>query len=100
MMTRTLTFALIALASASAFVPTQAVAAPVVIEAGKFSSPMTNVAASCQQIGAQVAAQQGGTLAAASSATEGGRAVCKLVIVVPDNNGGRPQRKQITVDQS
>jgi len=54
-------------------------------------------AANCNGVGRQVAASMGGKLISASPGTQGGRAVCKLVIAVPSNDGGPPTLVNQTV---
>lgn len=58
------------------------------------------VAGDCYQIGQQVARSSGGELIRAMPANKQGKAVCVVVIAVPGKDGGRPQRKQIVVDQN
>ena len=53
--------------------------------------------ADCYAIGEQQAAQQGGTLAAASDAVKNGQPVCRVIVVVPGQNGERPKRVEIIV---
>jgi hypothetical protein len=54
-------------------------------------------AADCYVIGEQQAAAQGGTLAAASDAVQNGQPVCRVIVVVPGQNGERPKRVEIIV---
>ena len=58
------------------------------------------VAGDCYQIGQQVARNAGGELIRAMPDTKQGKAVCVVVIAIPGKDGGRPQRKQIVVDQN
>jgi hypothetical protein len=57
------------------------------------------VQADCFAVGQDKAAEMGGTLAKAKPDDEGGAPVCRLVIVVPGENGERPKRVEITVPQ-
>lgn len=54
-------------------------------------------AADCYAIGEQQAAAQGGTLANASDAVQNGQPVCRVIVVVPGQNGERPKRVEIIV---
>lgn len=54
-------------------------------------------AADCYAIGAQVAAQYGGTLAKVSTANQGGQTVCVIVVLIPGKDGSRPRREQVVV---
>ena len=54
-------------------------------------------AADCYAIGEQQAAAQGGTLASANDAVQNGAPVCRVIIVVPGQNGARPKRVEIIV---
>jgi hypothetical protein len=54
-------------------------------------------AADCYAIGEQQAAAQGGTLATASDAVQNGQPVCRVIVVVPGQNGERPKRVEIIV---
>jgi hypothetical protein len=54
-------------------------------------------AANCYAIGEQQAAAQGGTLATASDAVQNGQPVCRVIVVVPGQNGERPKRVEIIV---
>jgi hypothetical protein len=54
----------------------------------------------CYAIGAQIAAQNGGTLAKASPSSQGGQSVCVVVILVPGKDGQRPRRVQMVVPQN
>jgi hypothetical protein len=54
-------------------------------------------AADCYAIGEQQAAAQGGTLANANDAVKNGQPVCRIIVVVPGQNGERPKRVEIIV---
>jgi hypothetical protein len=82
--------ALAMLASQAAATP----AVPLVVE-----SVVVPVQGDCYAIGAQIAAQNGGTLARASPSTQGGRPVCVIVVLVPGKEGQRPRRVQMVVPQ-
>ncbi|EKF40646.1 hypothetical protein [Nitratireductor indicus] len=53
--------------------------------------------ADCYSVGARVAAQQGGQLVQATAENRGGQTVCRVVIVIPGNNGQRPKRAEFVV---
>jgi hypothetical protein len=57
------------------------------------------VQADCYALGEDKAAEMGGTLAKATPATDAGQPVCKVVIVVPGNNGERPKRVEVVIPQ-
>lgn len=52
----------------------------------------------CYAIGQRIAGENGGTLAKATAETQGGRTVCRIVIVVPGRDGGRPRRMEFDVN--
>ena len=102
MMTRN-TFLRLPLAFAAALVAGGmgvANSAPLTAEQPLAPELRVSVAGDCYQIGQQVAASAGGELIRAMADTKQGKAVCVIVIAVPGKNGGRPQRKQIVVDQN
>lgn len=74
--------------------------APLTAEQPVADSLRVTVAGDCYQIGQQVARNAGGELIRAMADTKQGKAVCVVVIAVPGKDGGRPQRKQIVVDQN
>ena len=53
----------------------------------------------CFTKGQQLAASRGATLVGAEAATQEGKAVCKVILLVPDASGGRPKREVVFVDQ-
>jgi hypothetical protein len=57
-------------------------------------------AADCYAVGEQQAAEQGGTLATASDAVKNGQPVCRVIVVVPGQNGERPKRVEIIVPKA
>jgi hypothetical protein len=61
--------------------------------------PVLNIEADCYAIGQDKAAEMGGTLAKAAPAMDGDTPVCRLVIVVPGNDGERPKRVEVIVPQ-
>ncbi len=63
------------------------------------SQPVLNVEADCYAVGQDKAAEMGGTLAKAAPAMDGDTPVCRLVIVVPGNEGERPKRVEVIVPQ-
>ena len=54
-------------------------------------------AADCYAVGEQQAAEQGGTLATAGDAVKNGQPVCRVIVVVPGQNGERAKRVEIIV---
>ncbi|MGL4406164.1 MAG: hypothetical protein ACRCT6_10415 [Notoacmeibacter sp.] len=54
-------------------------------------------ATDCYSIGEQQASAQNGTLATASDAVQNGQPVCRVIVVVPGQNGERPKRVEIIV---
>jgi hypothetical protein len=59
------------------------------------------LAADCYAIGQDIAASEGGEVIRAEPRESGdGRVVCVIVYTVQSPDGGRPQRKQIVVDQN
>jgi hypothetical protein len=59
--------------------------------------PILVQGADCYAIGEQEAATQGGTLASASDAVKNGQPVCRVILVIPGQNGERPKRVEIIV---
>ena len=53
--------------------------------------------ADCYSVGQNVASQNGGTLSAASEAVQNGENVCRIIVVVPAQNGERPKRLEVIV---
>jgi hypothetical protein len=53
--------------------------------------------ADCYAVGEQQAAQLGGALASANDAVRNGAAVCRIIIVVPAQNGERAKRVELIV---
>jgi hypothetical protein len=51
----------------------------------------------CYAMGEQKASEQGGALASADEAVQNGAAVCRIIIVVPANNGERAKRVELIV---
>lgn len=58
---------------------------------------LAQAGADCYSVGARVAAQQGGQLVQATAENRGGQTVCRVVIVIPGNNGQRPKRAEFVV---
>ncbi len=63
------------------------------------SALVLNVEVDCFALGQDKAAELGGTLAKAKPDMDGGTPVCRLVIVVPGQNGERPKRVEVVVPQ-
>lgn len=53
----------------------------------------------CFAVGQQYAQQRGSTLVAAEPAVDGGKNVCKVVVLEPASNGGRPKREIVYIPQ-
>lgn len=53
----------------------------------------------CFAIGQSIAADRGVTLVAAEDAVQNGQKVCKIVVLSPATNGGRPKREILYVPQ-
>lgn len=60
-------------------------------------TPFNIAADNCYSLGQQVAAEKGATLASAEQVTKNGQPACRIVIVVPGNNGQHPRRQEIVV---
>ncbi|WP_336057851.1 hypothetical protein [Nitratireductor sp. CH_MIT9313-5] len=84
-------FALAASLSGAAIVPSHA-------ESGEGDTPLLIAQNDCYAIGQRIAGENGGTLAKATAETVGGRTVCRIVIVVPGRDGGRPRRMEFDVN--
>ncbi len=59
--------------------------------------PVVTVQSSCNAVGQQMAAQNGGTLHSATAQNQGGQTVCHIVVLVPAKDGQRPRRIESTV---
>ncbi len=66
------------------------------VDAGQLA---LSVESDCYAVGEDKAAELGGTLARAKPDVEGEAPVCRLVIVVPGNDGERPKRVEVVVPQ-
>jgi hypothetical protein len=53
----------------------------------------------CYAIGEQVARDNGGELANAMADTQDGQPVCRIIVLVPSQDGGRPKRREFVVPQ-
>jgi hypothetical protein len=53
----------------------------------------------CFAIGQSIAANRGVTLVAAEDAVQNGQKVCKVVVLAPATNGGRPKREILFIPQ-
>lgn len=53
----------------------------------------------CYAIGEQVARDNGGELANAMADTQDGQPVCRIIVLVPSEDGGRPKRREFVVPQ-
>jgi hypothetical protein len=54
-------------------------------------------AADCYALGLQLAAEYGGQLARATPVVQDGQQVCRIVILVPGQEGARPRRAEYVV---
>ena len=53
----------------------------------------------CYAIGEQIARDNGGELANAMADTQDGQPVCRIIVLVPSQDGGRPKRREFVVAQ-
>lgn len=53
----------------------------------------------CFAVGQAVAADRGVTLVAAEATVQNGQNVCKIVVLAPATNGGRPKREILYIPQ-
>lgn len=53
----------------------------------------------CFAVGQAIAADRGVTLVAAEATVQNGQNVCKIVVLAPATNGGRPKREILYVPQ-
>ncbi len=71
-----------------------------VANAGQSSGDSILIAAdNCFAVGQSIAADRGVTLVAAESAVQNGQKVCKIVVLTPATNGGRPKREIVFIPQ-
>ena len=75
-----------------------AFAGPVRAEAGGSDLAMP-IELDCYLIGENLARQEGGELAKAVPVTQDGQAVCRIVILLPANEGEPPKRKEVYAAQ-
>jgi hypothetical protein len=61
--------------------------------------PLIAVDADCYAVAEQVAQQSGGTVAKAVPVTQDGQPMCRIVILVPGQDGEPPRRQEIFVPQ-
>jgi hypothetical protein len=55
--------------------------------------------ADCYSVGEQIARENGGELANAMADTQDGQPVCRIIVLVPSEDGGRPKRREFVVPQ-
>jgi len=68
--------------------------------AGQNLDGLTLMAAdNCFAVGQSIASDRGVTLVAAQAAVQNGQNVCKIVVLAPATNGGRPKREIIYIPQ-
>jgi hypothetical protein len=53
----------------------------------------------CYAVGEQIARENGGELANAMADTQDGQPVCRIIVLVPSQDGGRPKRREFVVPQ-
>jgi hypothetical protein len=53
----------------------------------------------CYSVGEQIARENGGELANAMADTQDGQPVCRIIVLVPSEDGGRPKRREFVVPQ-
>lgn len=71
-----------------------------VANAGQKSDDALLIAAdNCFAVGQSIAADRGVTLVAAQDAVQNGQKVCKIVVLTPATNGGRPKREIVFIPQ-
>ncbi|TCD14595.1 hypothetical protein E0D97_08535 [Oricola cellulosilytica] len=58
---------------------------------------MQIAAEDCYAVGQRIAEQRGAQLASAQTVTEGGQTVCRVVLLIPGQNGQRPRREEVVV---
>jgi hypothetical protein len=69
------------------------------LEIASTPQDVIQVAADCYALGQDKAAELGGELAKASPDTVDGVPVCHVVVVIPGQNGERPQRVAVDIPQ-
>jgi len=53
----------------------------------------------CSAAAREAAQQSGGQVLSVQSATDGGRTVCIVTVLIPAQDGERPRRRTITIEQ-
>jgi hypothetical protein len=76
----------------------QAFAGPVKTD-GIAPSNVYPVGSDCYSVGEQIARENGGELANAMADTQDGQPVCRIIVLVPSEDGGRPKRREFVVPQ-
>ncbi len=66
---------------------------------GPETSSVHPVGADCYSVGEQIARENGGELANAMADTQNGQPVCRIIVLVPSEDGGRPKRREFVVPQ-
>lgn len=62
-------------------------------------TPFLVAADNCFAVGQSIANDRGVTLVAAEAAVQNGQKVCKIVVLAPATNGGRPKREVVFIPQ-
>ena len=71
-----------------------------IANAGQNSGTQLLLAAdNCFAVGQSIASDRGVTLVAAEAAVQNGQKVCKIVVLTPATNGGRPKREIVFIPQ-
>jgi hypothetical protein len=66
---------------------------------GMAPSNLYPAGADCYAVGEQIARENGGELANAMADTQDGQPVCRIIVLVPSQDGGRPKRREFVVPQ-
>jgi hypothetical protein len=61
--------------------------------------PLIAVDADCYAVAEQMAQQSGGTVAKATPVTQDGQPMCRIVILIPGQDGEPPLREEVYVPQ-
>lgn len=59
--------------------------------------PLQLAADNCYAVGQQVAARRGAQLASAQAVKQDGQTVCRIVLLIPGQDGQRPRREEVVV---
>ncbi len=103
-MTRPSTARPLALAALLLTLATAAEALPVApsgFETGRAvaEAPVRLVQGGCSAAAREAAQQSGGQVLSVQTANQGGRTVCVVTVLIPAQDGNRPRRQTITIEQ-